>query len=160
MKKHNRILSIMLILAMCFGMLAVSATAAGPGGGPSAFVVNVTDFSDYEDIANKDEVAVLMRLGIISGMDDGSFDPSGDVTRAQMAKMIATAILGGEEPAATNDFTDASNHWASAYIGYCVDNGLVDGMGDGTFGVNDNVTGLQAAKMLLVGPGCVRRIHR
>lgn len=153
MKKHNRILSIMLILAMCFGMLAVSATAAGPGGGPSAFVVNVTDFSDYEDIANKDEVAVLMRLGIISGMDDGSFDPSGDVTRAQMAKMIATAILGGEEPAATNDFTDASNHWASAYIGYCVDNGLVDGMGDGTFGVNDNVTGLQAAKMLLVGLG-------
>jgi hypothetical protein len=126
----------------------------GAGGGSTAVAVtSVKGFSDYEAIANKDDVALLMSLGVISGMDDGSFAPDGNVTRAQMAKMICTAILDGATPEAANDFTDAANHWAAAYIGYCAENGLVDGLGDGTFGVNDDVTGLQAAKMLLVALG-------
>jgi len=96
-------------------------------------------------------------LGVIKGRDTGAFDPTGNVTRAEMAKMICIVLNGGTEPSlgakATPTFKDIKGHWAEGYIEYCAALGIVSGMGDGTFNPNGNVTGTQAAKMLLVALG-------
>ncbi|MGE4485818.1 MAG: S-layer homology domain-containing protein, partial [Oscillospiraceae bacterium] len=115
------------------------------------------DFSDADTIEYTDEVSILTGLGIIAGFEDGSFQPAGDVTRAQMAKLIAYAILGAddaEELSKSAAFTDVpADHWAAGYILFCKNLGIIDGYGDGTFGPNDNVTGYQIAKMLLCAIG-------
>ena len=36
----------------------------------------------------KKAIALMNMLGIFSGREDGTFDPSGNLTRAQMAKVL------------------------------------------------------------------------
>lgn len=52
------------------------------------------EFTDKAEIAEyaQNYISVLVELGIISGMDDGSFAPKATATRAQAAKMIAALM--------------------------------------------------------------------
>lgn len=52
------------------------------------------DFTDADDIpyASRSAVAYVKDLGIISGTEDGSFLPNGNVTRAQVAIMLEKVI--------------------------------------------------------------------
>ena len=111
-------------------------------------------FGDQESITNKEAVDVCTTLNIIGGYEDGTFRPTGNVTRAEMSKMICVALNGGQEPtmgsgliATFNDV--AKDHWAAPYIEYCVSQGIVGGVGGGNFNPTGNITGTQAAKMLL-----------
>ena len=50
-------------------------------------------FTDQADIkVDADAVDTLVSLGIVEGFEDGSFQPNGTVTRAQMAKMIYVPV--------------------------------------------------------------------
>ena len=100
----------------------------------------------------------MTALGIINGKEDGSyFDPTGNVTRAEMAKMICVVLNGGKDPSLGNvsnyTYTDTVGHWAAAYIEYCTTLGIVAGDGTGKFNPSNTVTGAEAAKMLLVALG-------
>lgn len=141
MRNLKRVLSLSLALVMILGLMIV-------GTGASA-----ADFTDQDEIVNEDAVNILVALNIIAGKDDGSyFDPTGIVTRGEMAKMICIALNGGIEPVlgTGSSFTDTVNHWASSYIEYCVNLKIVAGRGNGTFDPNATVTATEAAKMLLV----------
>ena len=143
MNNLKRVLSLALSSIMLVGMMAVGASAA--------------DFSDADKIEHADAVNVLVALSVINGKDDGSFDPEGDVTRAEMAKMIAVAMNGGKDTntgvKGTPSFTDIKGHWAESYIEYCYDMKIISGRGDGTFDPGANVTGLEATKMVLTALG-------
>ena len=146
MRNLKRALSLALAAVMVLSMMVVGAGA-----------VSVDDFSDGADIVNKEAVTVLASLNVINGKDDGSYDPTGIVTRAEMAKMICVVLNGGRDPqlgaVVADSYTDTVNHWAKAYIEYCTNLGIVAGRGDGTFAPNDTVTMAEAAKMLLVAIG-------
>ncbi len=143
MNNLKRVLSLALSTVMLVGMMAVGASAA--------------DFTDADKIEHDDAVNTLVALKVINGQDDGSFNPEGDVTRAQMAKMIAVAMNGGSETTTgvktTATYTDIKGHWAESYIEYCADLGIISGRGDGTFDPEGKVTGLEAAKMVLTALG-------
>ena len=141
MRNLKRALSLALALVMVLSMMVVGAGA-----------VSIDDFSDKDEIVNTEAVTTMVSLGVINGKDDGSYDPSGIVTRAEMAKLISVTLNGGKDPtlgAMTANFTDTAGHWAEAYIAYVANLKIIDGRGDGTFGPNDQVTGAQAAKMIL-----------
>ena len=115
----------------------------------------LSQFSDADSITNekKEAVAVLVGLGIIDGMGDGTFQPQGNLTRAQASKLIATLVKSGDKtdiPAPSADpFTDvAKDYWGAGAIKFGVDNGYINGMGDGTFHPEDQVTTAQLATML------------
>ena len=96
----------------------------------------------------------MTALGIINGKEDGSyFDPTGTVTRAEMAKMLCVAINGGVDPVLgvkdTPTFTDIKGHWAESYIEYCAANGIIAGRGNNKFDPTGTVSATEAAKMLL-----------
>jgi predicted ribosomally synthesized peptide with SipW-like signal peptide len=114
-------------------------------------------FSDQDKIVNTKAVQMNVTLKIMQGRDDGTFDPQGQVTRAEMAKIISLILNGGNEPTRsskeTTSLTDIQGHWAESYIMYCTDLGVVSGSGDGTFNPDGKVTSTQAAKMLLVALG-------
>ena len=146
MRNLKRALSLALALVMVLSMMVVGAGA-----------VSVDDFSDGADIVNKEAVTVLATLNVINGKEDGSYDPTGNVTRGEMAKMICVILNGGNDPVlgetVADSYTDTASHWAKAYIEYCTTLGIVAGKGDGTFDPNGQVTVAEAGKMVLVALG-------
>ena len=114
-------------------------------------------FTDQADIKATDAVDILVALGVVDGFEDGSFQPNGTVTRAQMAKMIYVLRTGKSDASAYNDdktsFTDIGSHWARGYIKYCQSLGIIAGKSNTIFAPNANVTAQEAAKMLLVTLG-------
>ena len=137
----KKLLALVLALVMSMSLVTISNAA----------------FKDADKIDHTEAVEVMNALGVINGMPDGSFNPSGNVTRAEMAKMITIIMLGDIDAAAfkgtTTDLTDINGHWAEGYIKYCYSQGVIAGRGDGTFAPNANVTAVEAAKMLLVAIG-------
>ena len=118
-------------------------------------------FSDQSKIKNTEAVDACTALNIIGGYPDGSFKPEGNITRAEVTKMICVALNGGKNPAVSTNttptFSDVRNNanaaWAEGYIESCAAQGIVSGVGGGKFAPNGNVTGVQMAKMLLVALG-------
>lgn len=64
----------------------------------TAVVDNVKPFTDFDKVSTeaKDAVLLLQKLGIFSGKDNGSFDPSSKLTRAQMSKIIYKLLQQAE----------------------------------------------------------------
>ena len=137
----KKLLALVLALVMSMSLVTISNAA----------------FSDADKIDHKEAVEVMSALGVINGMPDGSFAPAGNVTRAEMAKMITIIMLGDIDAAAfkgtTTDLTDINGHWAEGFIKYCYSQGVIAGKGNGLFDPNANVTAVEAAKMLLVAIG-------
>ena len=140
MKNLKKILALVLAFACAFTMFAGAA------------------FTDSADIkVDADVVDTLVSLGIVEGFEDGSFQPNGTVTRAQMAKMIYVLRTGNSDASAYNDekssFTDINGHWARGYIKYCQSLGIIAGKSNTKFVPNEKVSAQEAAKMLLVTLG-------
>ena len=147
MRNLKRALSLVLAVVMVIGLMVVGAGA-----------VSYNDFPDRDEIVNKDAVSMLTTLGIIEGTDQGTYNPSGNVDRAQMAKMISVALTNNENcdtlyQNVNSGLTDIAANWARGYINYCYTLGIIAGRGDNTFDPSANVTGVEAAKMLLTALG-------
>ncbi len=110
---------------------------------------NVVTFADVaQGFWGKDYIESMAAKGIINGKSADSFDPQGDVTRAEFAKLVATAIgLTIEE--STSDFTDvAEDAWYAKYVAAASNAGIVNGYTDGTFKPNEKITREQMAVMI------------
>lgn len=78
------------------------------------------------------EIAVASGAGIINGKSKTLFDPTGHITRAEMAKVIGNAFkLNGVYEAGFKDVRTDS--WASPYISSLAANNITVGYDDGTF---------------------------
>ena len=140
---QKKVLALVLAFACAFTMFAGAAS-----------------FTDQADINtdNVEAVDLLTTLGIIKGYEDGSFNPEGTVTRAEMAKMIYTIRNGGNDDASahignTTSFTDISGHWAEGYIKYLQNTGIVAGKSATRFDPDSQVTTTEAMKMALALAG-------
>lgn len=90
------------------------------------------------------EVATAVELGIVNGKNDGSFDPYGKLTRAQMAKIFANAFnLQGRT---AKEFTDVKKgDWAYDYVQALAANEVTTGYPDGSFRPNALITRMHFA---------------
>ena len=135
----KKILALVLAFACAFTMFAGAA------------------FTDQADIKATDAVNMLSSLGVITGYTDGSYQPNKVVTRAEMAKMIFVVRNNKIDDSAYQSnyskLTDISNHWAKGYIKFCESQGIIAGKGNNKFDPDSPVTGVEAAKMLLVVAG-------
>ncbi len=139
----KKALALVLAVAMVMSFGVISASA-------------YTDVDDSDSYATA--VQVLSGLGIIQGYEeDNTFRPNNTITRAEAATVIVRA-LGMEESAAsmtgTTAFSDvAADHWASGYVNIAYQQGIIDGMGDGTFCPSNPVTYEQMVKMIVCALG-------
>lgn len=134
---------LIFVTVICFVVLGTGVFAA--------------NFSDVPTNANyADAVNVLVDDGILTGDENGNFNPNNTITRAEFATIICR-FLGIEDEAKamnTSKFTDVTaGHWAKGYIAKASDMGVITGNGDGTFSPEDNVTYEQAVKMLICAVG-------
>jgi len=82
----------------------------------------------------------------IQGYTDGTFRPNANVTRAQIAAMLARNLSDNDVPEASNLFyTDTAASWAKNDIEYIRTQGIMQGRHDRSFGPNDMITRAQMA---------------
>lgn len=146
MQNLKRVLSLVLVIAMVASfMLTASAAPA-------------EQISDLSESKYQPEVRVLNALGIVEGYEDGSYKPGNDVTRAELAMILARVKVGGDKAMINSynyghmTYTDVVNNgygWAAPGIQYCTDNGMVVGDGNGKYRPGDTVTIVEALKMIL-----------
>lgn len=101
------------------------------------------------------DIEAAYAAGIISGKLDGSFAPSENITREQMAAMLIRAVeykdaslLEGLKPSAPFKDADRINSYAKEAIDQAVALKLLNGNSNGTFGPKKNTTRAQAAVVL------------
>lgn len=98
-------------------------------------------FAAYTDVTQNDycyeSVTRLGDMGIISGYEDGSFNPGATITRAEFARIIVAAANKETEAKSTGfiaSFDDVPGKlWSAPYINYVSANGIVSGYSDGSF---------------------------
>lgn len=96
------------------------------------------------------DIGAAASAGIITGYNDNTFRPDREITRAEMAVMIArTAELAASSLAPT--FADAASipSWATGAVTAVAENGIVDGQSGNLFNPLANATRAEAAKMII-----------
>ena len=88
--------------------------------------------------------------GIVGGYGNGTFGPNDPITREQLAVMLWRY---SGSPAATNkelhfNDTDEISGFALEAMRWAVENGILNGYGDGRLGPRGQATRAQAAQML------------
>ena len=139
MRNLKRALSLAMASVMLLGMMVVGTSAAG--------------YSDVSAEQNQEAIEVLQAAGIMTGDQNGNFNPAANVTRNEMAVVMSNLMdYTVSTYKGTSPFTDVPD-WAEPYVAACYTNGIIAGYSDTTFGGNDPVTTGQAALMLLKALG-------
>ncbi|HHW02252.1 MAG TPA: S-layer homology domain-containing protein [Thermoanaerobacterales bacterium] len=140
MKKAKKLLVTLLVLTFVLSIMSTGFAAT-------------TSFSDVKDANVADAVTRLSALDILNGYPDGTFKPDNQITRAEFAKIIVSAVGVGkaaEYAKGTTQFKDVpSDYWASGYIKVASDMKIVNGRGNGVFDPNANVTYAEAITMIV-----------
>ncbi len=89
-------------------------------------------------------------LGLMQGYENGEFGAEDELTRAQMAMIVARLLQLENVSVGGDPFTDvAEDHWAYGVITTLYDMEIINGMGDGTFMPERSVNYFEAVKMLV-----------
>ena len=137
----KKLLALVLALVMSMSLVTISNAA----------------FKDADKIEHTEAVEVMAAVGVLAGYDNGKFGANDTLTREQAAKIICYMLLGNVADklgATATGFSDVSDsRWSAPFIAYCASNGIVAGIGDGTFDPTGTLTGHAFGKMLLVALG-------
>lgn len=91
-------------------------------------------------------VAYAQKTSLIKGYEDNTFRPDDNITRAEAAAMVSSA-MGLSADATVSSFTDVEG-WALAHIEALAKLGILSGDGDGTFRPNDNIIRSEAVTIV------------
>ena len=113
---------------------------------------NDSPFSDIltdEDNWKYQSVKYVYENGIMGGVGGSDqFQPDNPLTRAMFATVLYR-MAGSPDVTFVNKFSDVSEgKWYSDAIIWANQNGIVDGYTNGNYGIDDNITREQIAKML------------
>jgi hypothetical protein len=144
-----------------YGATFLSQTPSGsdPYGNPISvddntgiINVNTVIFSDVTDSHwAYDYICTMYNLGISNGYSDGTYRPTDNVNRGQMAAFIIRVEFGEDfSYSLTPHFSDVlSGHWAFKYVQKMYDEGITTGYADGTYRTATNVTRGQMAAFII-----------
>ena len=139
MRNLKRALSLGLTAAVISGLMVMGSGAAG--------------YADVTSEDNREAIEVLQAVGIMVGDENGNFNPDQNVTRNEMAVIMANLM---EYNVATfkdtSPFTDVPD-WAEPYVAACYTNKITSGYSSTYYGGSDTVTTAQAALMLMKALG-------
>ena len=125
-----------------FGSIfAIAALGVGILAGLLASTPDMKDTMWY----NK-AVSTLANAGIITGCSDGLFHGGRNITRAELATIIAKFDMITYE--GEDIFSDISGHWAREYINSSAEKGWIVGDGTGKFRPYDDITRAEVMTMI------------
>ena len=139
MRNLKRALSLGLTATMISGLMVMGSSAAS--------------YADVTSKQHEEAIEVLKTVGIMTGDENGKFNPEAKVTRNEMAVVMCNLLdYTVASYKGTSPFTDVPE-WAEPYVAACYTNGITSGYDAKTYGGSDTVTTGQAALMLLKALG-------
>ena len=139
MRNLKRALSLGLTATMISGLMVMGSSAAS--------------YADVTSKQNEEAIEVLKTVGIMTGDENGKFNPEAKVTRNEMAVVMSNLMAYNVASYKnTSPFTDVPE-WAEPYVAACYTNGITSGYDKVTYGGNDSVTTAQAALMVMKALG-------
>lgn len=114
--------------------------------------VNPTPDGKFADVADDfwaaKDIYTLKDAGIIGGKSATEFDPEGDVTRAEFAKMVV-GLFGYKATSDAVNFEDCkAEDWFTSYVAAGVEAGVIKGVSDTEFAPNATITREDACTIL------------
>ncbi|WP_179097628.1 S-layer homology domain-containing protein [Paenibacillus sp. FSL H7-0331] len=110
-------------------------------------------FTDTVEIGTwaQKAVAQAFKSGIVQGYEDGSYRPNAEITRAEMAVMLANALGLAIEADSATGFADDKNvpAWSKSAVAAMKKQRLVEGKGDNEFAPMTPTTRAEAVTVLL-----------
>ena len=128
---------------LCALVLALMLAFAAP--------LSAAEFTDIneEDWFAKD-VYALADKGLINGMTETTFEPQGNITRAQFCKILAyDAGIVLEDYKYDSNFADVRKHWAEPCINWAYENYVVNGRNETTFDPDGLITRQELSVMIV-----------
>lgn len=166
-EKFSSLVSSLGIIGVIGGGSAGGGSNGGGGGGGS-FSPSVTGgktdtpkytdevvpkdakiFNDVEsDHWSYEPTKYLSEKGILKGMDNGNFEPDRSIKREEFAKILVLAfnLQAKDEDKLFTDVKDTE--WYYEYVKIAAQNGIINGIGDGVFGVSVELSRQDIAVMI------------
>ena len=111
----------------------------------SVFFFSVITCFAYSD-SSSEAVTALSEEGILGGYSDGTFRPDAKINRAEFMKVAVAA--SGNSAAGSDCFSDVTDEWFAKYVCYAKTVGWVKGYSDSTFKPTQEITLIEALKIL------------
>ena len=145
LKKHNKVITLLVLVAFMFTI----------GGSVGAAVGTSVSFPDVE--AGTVEAAAVYRLaglGILEGYPDGTFGVEKTITRAEFSKIAVSlaglqSVANGMEGIPSGYPDVVTDHWASGWINVATSQGFMKGYTDGSFGPENQITMAEVITVLM-----------
>ncbi|MEW4427846.1 S-layer homology domain-containing protein [Paenibacillus pabuli] len=101
-----------------------------------------TELTDIQGSFAQDAIQKLAEAGIINGQGEGKFNPTGKITRQDFAIILAKALnLNVESAPVQPTFSDIpADSYSYKYVEAATQAGLIRGLGNGTFGLGQNLS--------------------
>lgn len=141
-----------LVLASSFAVLAPASQSAVANAGPHAPITMASAPSGFSDVQGDEwYAAAAYALADVAAMlrhYDGTFDPDGTVTRAELAYFLTRAMGLAESPG--RPFSDVKpDDWFAGSVSALFQNRLVRGTGPTTFSPERTVTRQEATTLVM-----------
>jgi len=143
MKNTKKILSLILTVCLLVTVITIPTNAR---------FSDVAQYAPYRAAVER-----LAEFGIINGMGDGmgnsTFNPHGELTRAQFA--VIASVVGGFENevignASTRRFSDVEvSHWGNGHINTVARHGIITGYPDGSYRPEQAIDFAEAVTIVL-----------
>ncbi|QJD85675.1 cadherin-like beta sandwich domain-containing protein [Cohnella herbarum] len=118
----------------------------------SLTALQANEYKPFADVKESrwsfEAIQVAQRLGIVQGKPDGNFHGADSITRAEFTAMVANALYLDTASGASTALSDTKGHWAEPSIGALTAAGVIEGMGDGTFKPNQQISRAEISAIL------------
>lgn len=139
----KRFFATSLVIALLFVAAPIQYTSA-------AFFDVPTSHTNYEAIT------WVRDQGIVNGYADSTYRPDQKINRAEFTKIIMLASIFKNQSATCDDnlFPDVpADAWFAEYVCLAHENAVIKGYPDGTFRPEQNISFVEAAKIISIGFG-------
>lgn len=149
-KKHKTISrgAFCLVFAMIISLFAAIPASAGTVSYDYTDNLNFETYTPFADVDDSNwgygEIMYCYALEIVEGVSENTFDPDGELTRAQFITMVGRANFEDEVQAQAL----SSDSWYSAYVRYMNTNGYLVDVNSDESSLNEGMPRLEMACLL------------
>ena len=124
------------------------------GNGTNSNNANSQSNEPFSDLENalwaKESIVTLYKNNIISGDGDGQFRPNDSIKREEFVKLLCCAFdLKLNYMGKQSDFSDVEkDKWYYDYLNIAIQNNIISGKDDGSFGIGENISREDMAVLL------------
>ena len=114
---------------------------------------NWTQSNDFTDVSSDDwfntPVSTLSAMGILTGYEDGSFQPNAPITRAEFAAIAVRFYENDSVDYTDGTFSDITgSEWFADAVQAAKEQGIIGGYPDGSFQPNKAITRAEACSIV------------